>query len=114
MKVLFVEDNRDLSHIMAAIATGFGHDSRCAYDGATAVALASKTPFDVIVLDMALPDATGIQICNDIRQGPSSRARIVALSGQHGFKNYIDISRFDMCFAKPIGIDEFERILDGY
>jgi len=95
---------------MALIAQGFGHQTSCAYDGKTGVMFASQTIFDVIVLDMTLPDATGGQICNDIRHGPSHQARIVALSGQFGFETKLDVSGFDMCFRKPIGIDEFERI----
>lgn len=110
MKVLFVEDHRDLIDTMALIAQGFGHQTSCAYDGKTGVMFASQTIFDVIVLDMTLPDASGGQICNDIRQGPSYQARIVALSGQLGFEKKFDVSGFDMCFRKPIGIDEFERI----
>jgi CheY-like chemotaxis protein len=110
MKVLFVEDHRDLIDTMALIAQGFGHQTSCAYDGKTGVMFASQTIFDVIVLDMTLPDATGGQVCNDIRRGPSHQARIVALSGQLGFEKKFDVSGFDMCFRKPIGIDIFEQI----
>ena len=46
---------------------------QCAPDGESALALAAETPFDVIFLDVQMPDLDGFEVCNRIRENSVNR-----------------------------------------
>jgi DNA-binding response OmpR family regulator len=68
MKVLLVEDTPDLVSIILRGLTEEGMEVSVAGDGNTALDMAFKYDFDVIVLDIMLPGLNGIQVCKEIRK----------------------------------------------
>ncbi|MEZ2354821.1 response regulator transcription factor [Caballeronia sp. RCC_10] len=109
-KVLFVDDSRDTADALRDIASELGHISAVAYNGSSAVSTAASETFDVIFLDLMLPDGDGIDVCSEIRKGRSKSARIVALTGSN---ELIDRSQqcIDVWVLKPADMDEVERLL---
>jgi len=109
-KILFVDDSRDTANALRDIACGLGRFSAVAYTGASAVDAAASEAFDVIFLDLMLPDADGLDVCLDIRRGGSKSARIVALTGSN---ELIDKSQpcVDEWVLKPLHMDQLERLL---
>lgn len=67
MKILIVEDEPNLCAIIRKGFSENNHDVSVALDGATALDLISNFTFDVIVLDVMLPDNNGIEICRRLR-----------------------------------------------
>jgi DNA-binding response OmpR family regulator len=67
MKLLIVEDEPNLCAIIRKGFSENNHDVSVALDGATALDLISNFTFDVIVLDVMLPDFNGIEICRRLR-----------------------------------------------
>ena len=68
MRILLVEDNRQLR---TAIARGLREESYAvdlAATGSHALTLANANEYDAIVLDLLLPDVSGILVCQSIRQ----------------------------------------------
>jgi CheY-like chemotaxis protein len=52
-----------------------------AYDGETALAIASQTPLDFVLLDISMPGMDGIEVCQRLRQMPNTaRTPIVMLT----------------------------------
>src|SRR5512136_1653426 len=43
-----------------------------AYDGETALAIASQAPLDFVLLDISMPGMNGIEVCQRLRQMPSA------------------------------------------
>jgi len=68
MKVLLVEDTPDLVSIILRGLSEEGMEVSVAGDGNTALDMAFKYDFDVIVLDIMLPGINGIQVCKEIRK----------------------------------------------
>jgi two-component system copper resistance phosphate regulon response regulator CusR len=68
MKVLLVEDTPDLVSIIIRGLSDEGMEVSVAGDGNTALDMALKYNFDVIVLDIMLPGINGIQVCREIRK----------------------------------------------
>lgn len=68
MKVLLVEDTPDLVSIIIRGLNDEGMEVSVAGDGNTALDMALKYNFDVIVLDIMLPGINGIQVCQEIRK----------------------------------------------
>ncbi|SAK92442.1 PAS/PAC sensor hybrid histidine kinase [Caballeronia pedi] len=112
MHLLFVDDNRACVETLVDIASGLGHTSAVAHDGAGCLALASREHFDSIFLDISLPDSDGREICTAIRAaGPNSGARIIAMTGHTDFVATSGETRFDGFLLKPISLQALELFL---
>ena len=58
-KILLAEDNSKLRLLMERYLRTHGFDVRCAADGAEAIDLFHSEPFDLILLDILMPEKTG-------------------------------------------------------
>jgi DNA-binding response OmpR family regulator len=67
-KVLIVEDETPLAMFMVSVLTRFDCEVTVAPTGQKAMELASERRYDLITLDIGLPDATGYAICSDLKQ----------------------------------------------
>ena len=72
-KVLFVEDQLELRAIHTAFLQSHGYDVITAADGEIGLELARTTHPDVVVLDHALPNRTGIEIASIMHEDPALR-----------------------------------------
>jgi two-component system alkaline phosphatase synthesis response regulator PhoP len=67
-RILLVEDEPGLRLTLSGRLVSEGHLVEQATDGETGLARASTEPFDLIVLDVMLPDRSGFEVCRDLRQ----------------------------------------------
>ena len=67
MKVLIVEDERALADALEHIVRHAGYTADAVYNGSDALAYALGAAYDVIMLDVMLPDMDGFQIVNTLR-----------------------------------------------
>lgn len=67
-RILIVEDERSISEILEYTITRQGYEAVCAYDGATALELALSGNFDLILLDVMLPQMDGFEVCRRVRE----------------------------------------------
>jgi len=68
MKVLIVEDEMSLALLMVSLLTQAGCDTDIALTGKKAMEKASEKRFDLITLDVELPDTTGFEICSELKE----------------------------------------------
>lgn len=68
LSVLLVEDHYPIATSICDYLTRHGVQTDFAADGKTGLQLALQQPYDVIVLDLMLPDGSGIQICQQLKQ----------------------------------------------
>ena len=68
MKILVVDDEKLLVKGMKFNLENEGYEVECAYDGAAAVELAREGKFDLIVLDVMMPEVDGLEACMRIRE----------------------------------------------
>ena len=82
MRILVIEDNRDiLANILDYLELkGFSVD--CAQDGLSGMHLALSQPYDLIVLDIMLPGMDGYQICQKLRQEAGINTPIIMLTAR--------------------------------
>ncbi|PKG82151.1 DNA-binding response regulator [Colwellia sp. 75C3] len=72
-KVLIVEDDAEISRLMAMYLEIEGFDTRVIDDGLAAIAAIENYLPDLIILDLMLPGLSGVEICKQARafyQGP--------------------------------------------
>ncbi len=67
-KILIVEDEKDISEILAYNIKRQGYDVDTAYDGETGLQKALSGDFDLILLDVMLPKMDGFEICRRVRE----------------------------------------------
>jgi DNA-binding response OmpR family regulator len=68
MRILVVEDNQRLSSSLKINLTHEGYSVDTAYDGQEGQDLAELTPYDLIILDILLPQKDGLEVCQALRQ----------------------------------------------
>lgn len=68
MNVLIVEDNPDAVRFLTQAMTEAGYAAQSASDGRTAFDLASRANFDLILLDLMLPEMDGLEVCRRLRK----------------------------------------------
>jgi two-component system response regulator CpxR len=68
LKVLLIDDDKELSQLLSEYLQTEGFAIDTAYDGQTALELALKQPYSVIVLDVMLPVRNGFDVLKNLRQ----------------------------------------------
>ncbi len=68
MKILVVDDEKLLVKGIKFNLENEGYQVECAYDGAAAVELARSGGFDLIILDLMMPEIDGLEACMRIRE----------------------------------------------
>ncbi len=68
MKILVVDDEKLLVKGIRFNLENEGYEVDECYDGATAVAMAAATKYDLIILDLMMPEMDGLEACMHIRQ----------------------------------------------
>ena len=68
MKILVVDDERTLVKGMKFNLENEGYQVECAYDGAAAVELERNGKFDLLILDVMMPEVDGLEACMRIRE----------------------------------------------
>lgn len=66
-RILIVDDERPIAHLIEMNLTHAGYLCRCAYDGEEALSLVDSEPFDLILLDIMLPLIDGYDLLEYIR-----------------------------------------------
>ena len=68
MKILVVDDEKTLVKGIKFNLENEGYQVECAYDGAAAVELARNGVFDLLILDVMMPEVDGLEACMRIRE----------------------------------------------
>jgi DNA-binding response OmpR family regulator len=69
-RILIIEDNTDLSQLLASHLRDLAYEVDLASDGADGLARAGRKAYNLIILDIMLPGLDGLEICRRIRERP--------------------------------------------
>lgn len=67
MRILVIEDDELTSQALTTILTAHHYAIEVAKDGASGLALLQSFEYDLLILDVGLPDIDGIQLCRQVR-----------------------------------------------
>jgi signal transduction histidine kinase len=111
-RVLLVEDHVDTARLLARLLSRSGHAVQTATSVAMALELAASAgPFDVVVSDVGLPDATGYELMRQVRDLYGLKG--IALTG-YGMEDDLRRSRaagFVEHLTKPVDLRELEQAI---
>lgn len=65
--LLLVEDDEKIGGLLASALEANGHQLCWRRTGAAALSAAGEREFDLVLLDLGLPDADGVDLCRDIK-----------------------------------------------
>jgi len=67
-RILLIEDDRRLADMVARYLGEAGFNTAIAPNGSAGIALHDREPFDLLILDLMLPDMDGLDVCRRIRE----------------------------------------------
>jgi DNA-binding response OmpR family regulator len=113
MAVLLIEDNTDLSVNIRDFLEPRGHSVGAAGDGVSGLRLATTRDFDVIVLDLGLPQMDGLEICQKLRTEVGKTTPILVLTARDSLEDKLLAfdSGADDYLTKPFALEELQARL---
>jgi DNA-binding response OmpR family regulator len=88
MRILIIEDEKDLANAIAKGLRKQGYAADVAYDGEEALFLVEVNDYDLLILDLNLPKIDGIEVCRKIRTSGTSIG-ILMLTARSGLEDRI-------------------------
>jgi DNA-binding response OmpR family regulator len=110
MRVLIIEDNRDLASNMFDFLETKGHVVDAAGDGITGMHLALVNQYDAIVLDLTLPGLDGITLCRKLREEGGKDTPVLMITARDSLDDKIAglEAGADDYLVKPAELREIE------
>ena len=118
LHVLLAEDNLVNQEVAIALLGELGCSVVLARNGVEAVAAAQRERFDLVLMDVQMPDMGGLEATEKIRawesQAGQARVPIIAMTA-HALKADVELcitSGMDDCIAKPVSGQRIAAVLD--
>ena len=108
-RVLFVDDDAALGKMFADFLCGSGYHARTSETGAEALQQLVEFQPQLVVLDIGLPDISGLEILRQIRTNPSTRdVLVILITGSSGLEMKIEGFKTGAndFLSKPINLRE--------
>jgi DNA-binding response OmpR family regulator len=87
LSVLLVEDHPTIARQVAGFLDALQWRTDHAASGRLAIDLATRHAYDVVLLDLNLPDIDGLQVCRAIKAGSPSNVPILMLTARDAFED---------------------------
>ena len=121
MKILIIDDNKDITKMFSKYMTIKGHSCSIVNDGRSGLNLIEKKIFDAIILDLAMPEFSGSDIIDALYEsGKIKNVNIVTLTASSisdEVESTLKSKGVRLCLKKPIDpdvllghIQQFENI----
>ncbi len=117
LRILVIEDNRDLADLLGTMLTMAGHQAVVSYNGYEGVEKAKRFRPDIVFCDIGLPGMDGFKVAKVIKENDDLKdSLLVALTGYAG-KSDIKLSMesgFDKHLAKPVSLASIQQLINEY
>ena len=121
MKILIIDDNKDITKMFSKYMTIKGHSCSVVNDGRSGLNLIEKKIFDAIILDLAMPEFSGSDIIDALYEsGKIKNVNIITLTASSisdEVESTLKSKGVRLCLKKPIDpdvllghIQQFENI----
>ena len=105
-RVLVVDDEPQILRALETTLRAAGYDVETAPDGETALTRAAARPPQAVILDLVLPDKSGIEVCRELREWLKAPVLVLSAVGEERDKVEALDAGADDYVTKPFGIDE--------
>jgi two-component system OmpR family response regulator len=109
MKILIIDDNKDITKVFARYMTIKGHSCSVANDGRSGLNLIENQTFDVVILDLAMPEFSGSDVIEALcKSGKIKNQNIITLTASlidDAVESALKSKGVRLCLKKPIDPD---------
>ena len=104
--IAIIEDDKDISSILANILNENGYSFKQAYDGSQAMKLLKNESFDIVLMDLMLPYVNGETLIYELRK--ISDTPVIVISAKSMMETKLEVLRLgaDDYIIKPFDINE--------
>jgi signal transduction histidine kinase len=115
MRVLVAEDNPVNQLVVMHMLRRLGLTPDLAEDGEAAVTAVERTPYDVVLMDVQMPNVDGLTATRRIRAAAGPQPRIIAMTANamSGDREVCLEAGMDDYLAKPINVESLRAALAG-
>lgn len=115
LRILVAEDNSVNQKVAAAILARLGYTADIVSNGREAVAAVEMKPYDVVLMDVQMPEMDGLQATRELcsRFAPLQRPHIVALTANvtEEVRRHCLAAGMDSYISKPVTIAKLAELL---
>jgi CheY-like chemotaxis protein len=113
LRILIAEDNKINQVLVMRILNRLGYEPRVANNGKEVVDMLKAKPFDVILMDMLMPEVDGLQATKIIRETMGVQPQIIAMTANAFPEDRISCleAGMDDYISKPIRIEVLIELL---
>jgi two-component system, OmpR family, KDP operon response regulator KdpE len=105
-RILVVDDEPQILRALETNLRGAGYEVATAATAEHALTMAAIRPPDAVILDLVLPDGSGIDVCRELRSWSSAPILVLSVVGDEAEKVAALDAGADDYVQKPFGIDE--------
>jgi two-component system KDP operon response regulator KdpE len=105
-RILVVDDEQQILRALSTSLRGAGYEVETAASAEVALAAAAMRPPEAVILDLVLPDGTGLDVCRELRTWSTAPVIILSAVGEEREKVAALDAGADDYVTKPVGIDE--------
>jgi|SRR5579864_278137 len=117
MKILLIDDNETITEMMSRYLSAKGHQCSVANDGRTGLVLITEKKFDVVLLDLAMPDFTGVDVIDSLyKSGKIKENKIILFTASSITDGEIDVlikKGAHSCLKKPVKLAVLLQVIGG-
>jgi CheY-like chemotaxis protein len=113
LKILVADDQDIVRAAMQGLLQRLGHAVEAVANGREAVEAAAQRSYDVVFLDVQMPELGGVEAAWLIRRGceGGQTPRIVAISGDDDVEKWLAAAGMDEFLAKPVRLGDLIHVL---
>ena len=105
-RVLVVDDEPQILRALRTTLRGAGYTVEAAETGEEALTAAAAHPPEAVILDLVLPDMSGIEVCRELRTWSDAPVIVLSAVGEEHEKIAALDAGADDYVTKPFGVDE--------
>ena len=117
MKVLVIDDNKEITEVLKVYCESRGIQCTTINDGKKGLETILEEKFDLILLDLAMPEFSGIDVVASLRTGgvlSTKNVVIFTATSEPKIIEEMKNSGVKEILKKPISIDELTSFVDRY
>jgi CheY-like chemotaxis protein len=117
MKILVIDDSQEITEVLKFWLENEGVTVDVITDGSIGLDIIRNRQFDLILLDVAMPDFTGLDVVDSLKNEgllESKNIRIFTASSDKNLFERLKNSGVKGILKKPSSLQELEKLLDQY
>ena len=117
MNILAIDDNEDILKLLDTVITGEGHDFTQVGNGKEGIKLIEEQNFDAILLDLAMPEFSGLDVVESLKKSNKLKDQKIILFTASSATDK-DISKLlqnegvSSCIRKPVRVNSLMRKIE--